>query len=186
MELIEDHGTDVGQRAVILEPAQQDAFGDKTDAGADAGVIVEADLIADLRAEFSLALPGDAGGHGAGGDAAGLQHHDHLVARDPRIEQHLRHLRGLARARGRDEHQAIAGLQRAQDVGVDFPDGERGGGGHEAGRARYRPLRGMKTRKGELDSGPHMVFPSAVTQKRVLRDFFDAWPRAQVKSRFRF
>jgi len=132
MKLIEDHGPDVGQRAIILKPAQQDAFGDEADAGADAGVVVEADLIADLSAEFALALPGHAGGHGAGGgDASGLEHHDHLVAHDPRIQQHLRHLRGLARARGRNEHQAIARLQRAQDVGVDLPDGERGGSRHE-------------------------------------------------------
>ena len=131
VELIEDHRTDVRQRAIILEPAQQDAFGDKADARAEAGVIVEADLIADLRAELAPALPCHARGHRAGGDAPGLQHHDHLVTRDPRIEQHLRHLRGLARPRGRDEHHAITGVQSAQDVCVDFPDRERGGGGHE-------------------------------------------------------
>ena len=33
----------------------------------------------------------------------------------------------------RDEHQALAGVQRAQDVGVDFPDGERGGSRHAVG-----------------------------------------------------
>ena len=134
VELIEHHRPDLGQRAVILKPAQQDAFGDKADAGADTGVIVEADLIANLRAQFALSLRGDTVGHRSGGDAAGLQDHDHLVARNPRIEQHLRHLRRLPRASRCHQHQTIAGLQRAQDVGVNFPNGERGGGRHEERR----------------------------------------------------
>ena len=131
VELIKDDRTDVGQRAIILEPAQQDTLGDEGDASARTGVIVEADLIADLSAELTVPLRGDAGGHAASGDAAGLQYHDHLVVRDPRIEQHLRHLRGLARARRGDKHQPIATLQLTQDVVVDFPDGERGGRRHD-------------------------------------------------------
>ena len=149
VEFIEDHRADIGQRTVILEPAQEDAFGDKTDAGAHAGVIVEPDLITNLCPELPPALPRHPGGHGAGGDAPGLQHHDHFIARDSLIQQHLRHLRGLARARGGDQHQAIPGLQGAQNVGVDLPDGERGGGRHGMGRQCYGSVWAMPTGSSE-------------------------------------
>ena len=96
MELIKHHRADLGKRAIILKPAQQNALGDQTDAGADAGVVIKANLIADFRAEPTLTLPSHPPGHRASRDASRLQHHDHLFARDPRIQQHLRHLRGLS------------------------------------------------------------------------------------------
>ena len=130
MELIEDHRAHAGQRMVILKPAQQDAFGDKTNARAAARLVIKANLIADLRPRVPAALGGHARRHGARGHAPGLQHHDHLAAGHPGIQQHLRHLRGLARSRGSHQHQARPAAQRAQDVGVDFPNGERGGSRH--------------------------------------------------------
>ena len=122
VKLVEDHRADIRQRAIILQPAQQDALGEKANAGADARVIIEPDLIPDLRAQLPLTLPSYARRHRASGDAPRLQNDDHLVSRDPRIQQHLRNLRGLARARWRDEHQPISRPQSAQDFSVDFPN----------------------------------------------------------------
>jgi hypothetical protein len=55
-----------------------------------------------------------------------LQHHDLLVTREARIEEHLRDLRGLARTGGGDEDETIVFAKMSDDVGVDFPDGQRG------------------------------------------------------------
>ena len=122
VELIENHRADIAQRAIILQPAQQNALGDKANARADARVIIKANLIPHFRAQLSLTLPSHARRHRASRHSPRLQNDDHPVARDPRIEQHLRHLRGLARTRRRDEHQPISRAQSAQDVGVDFPN----------------------------------------------------------------
>ena len=80
VKFIEDDHGDAVKAGVVLEPAQENALGDKTDAGAEAGAVVEADLVADLGAERAVALPGHAGGDGAGGDAAGLEDDDAVAA----------------------------------------------------------------------------------------------------------
>ena len=135
MELIKDHRANLRQSAIILQPAQQDALCDKADARTDACVVIKANLIAHLRAQLAPALRGHTCRHGACRHATRLQHHDHLVSRHARIQQHLRYLCRLARARRSHQHQPVAALQRAQDVGVNFPNGERGGGRHEVGRS---------------------------------------------------
>ena len=56
VEFIEEHGTDFRECAVVLEPAEEDALGDKDDAGVGAGLVVKADLITDFSAEFSFSL----------------------------------------------------------------------------------------------------------------------------------
>jgi hypothetical protein len=113
MELIKHHRTDLSQRAIILKPAQQNALRDKTNASAHARVVIKPNLIPDLRAQLRLTLPSHPRRHRASRHAARLQHHDHLFARDPGIQQHLWHLRRLSRTRGGDQHQAIA---RSHDV----------------------------------------------------------------------
>ena len=124
VELVEEEHAHVGQRAVVLEPAQQDAFGHETDARAESGLVVETDLVADFPAEFDITLPGDTRSHRAGSDAARLQHDDLLLPGEAGIEQHLRHLRGLAGAGRRDQHEAVARAHGAEDAGVDLPDGK--------------------------------------------------------------
>ena len=133
VELIEDHCPDVLQCAIILKPSQQNALRDKANASPHARVVIKPNLIPDLSAELPLTFPSHPRRHRAGRHPPGLQHHDHLLPRDPRIQQHLRHLRRLPRACGGHQHQAIAALQRAQEVGVNFPNGERGGVRHEVG-----------------------------------------------------
>ena len=43
----------------------------------------------------------------------------------PCVGEHLRHLRGLPRAGGGDEHEAVARAERVHDLIVELPDGER-------------------------------------------------------------
>ena len=131
MKFVKEHDANFRQCAVILQPAQQNAFGDVTDARAETGLVVEADLVADFLAEFAAALPRDAGRHRARGDSARLQHDDFFVVvrgefKQPGVEEHLRHLRGFAGTGGRDQNQAVAVAQRADNVGMDLPDGKRG------------------------------------------------------------
>jgi hypothetical protein len=143
VEFIEEDGSDFGESAVVLEPAEEDALGDKDDAGGVAGAVVEANLIADLSAEFHLPLRRDSGSHGTGRDASGLEDDDYLVSRKPGIEEHLWDLRGLARAGGGDEDETVSGFEGAEDVGLDFPDGKRGGSWHEVAGAGYDSARTM-------------------------------------------
>lgn len=62
--------------SIVLEPAEQNAFGDKTDPGAQAGLVVKANLVTDLLAQPDTALPRYAGGHRAGRHPARLKHDD--------------------------------------------------------------------------------------------------------------
>ena len=125
VKLVEQHGTDAGQFGVILQTAQQHALGHELDFRLRAGVIFEPHLIAHTLAKRGVAFPGDAAGERAGGDAPGL-HDDHaaFAAKDV-VEDHLRHLRGLAGAGRRTENEAVLNRQRVGDFRVDVPDGER-------------------------------------------------------------
>ncbi len=132
MKFIEDEHGDVAQAGVVLQPAQENAFGDKTDAGAQAGAIVEADLVADLRAQRALALPGHAGGNGAGGDAPGLEDDDAAGAGSARggpggvVQEHLGDLGGFAGAGGGDKDEGRIMFDSTDDGGMDLPDGKGG------------------------------------------------------------
>ena len=54
MEFVEDDGGDAAEGGVGEQPAGEDAFGDEAEAGARAGDVLEADLVADCLAEGSL------------------------------------------------------------------------------------------------------------------------------------
>ena len=71
---------------IIICGREQDAFGDETNPGAEAGLFVEPNLVADFLAEGSAALPRQTGGHSAGSDPAV----DEAVALAPLIEAMLR------------------------------------------------------------------------------------------------
>ena len=82
-----------------------------------AGDIVEANLVADFLAEPHAALVGDARGEHARGEAAWLEHHDLAIAQQAVVEQHLRHLRGFARAGGRlQDHARVLAKMRDKRV----------------------------------------------------------------------
>ena len=126
MEFVEQDDGNVWEGAVVLEAAEENPFGDIADASAEAGEVVEADLVADLGAEAAAAFPGHAGGNGAGGDAAGLKNQNLFVAGQAGVQEHLGDLGGFARTCGGDEDEAISGAECRQNVRVDLPDGERG------------------------------------------------------------
>jgi hypothetical protein len=76
VELVEDDGAGAIESGVGEEAAGEDALGEKAEAGARAGDVFEADLIADGLAEAVAALGGDEAGGEPGGEPAGLEDED--------------------------------------------------------------------------------------------------------------
>ena len=72
MSLVDDDRVVLGEVAILLGLGEEDAVGHELDQRALAGVVGEADFVADELAEPGVELLGDAGGDGAGGDSAGL------------------------------------------------------------------------------------------------------------------
>jgi hypothetical protein len=124
VELVEEDSGNFGERTVILEPTKQNAFGHITDAGSQAGLVVEPDLVADFGAEGAMAFPGHARSNGSSRDTTRLEDNDFLVSGQPGIEEHLRHLGGLAGTGGRNQDEAIARTQRLNYLRMDLPDGK--------------------------------------------------------------
>ena len=126
VEFVEDDDADVGQGAVVLEPAEQYALGHEANPRSQAGLIIEADLIAHLVAELCICVPQAtrAATVQGGRDAARLQNDNFFITCQAGIEEHLGDLRRFARAGGRDEHEAIAGLKLTDDGIVNLPDGK--------------------------------------------------------------
>ena len=83
MKLIEQNHADITQRAIVLQPAQQDSLRDKTDARAKAGMILEPNLISDFLSELDFTLPGHASRDSARSHTAGLQD-DYFFMRERR------------------------------------------------------------------------------------------------------
>ena len=96
MEFIEENDAHIGKRPVLLQPAQQNAFGHVADASAEAGLVVETNLVANFGPEGAPAFPGYPRGNRTRRHAPRLQHNNFLVPGQAGIEQHLRHLCGLA------------------------------------------------------------------------------------------
>ena len=134
VEFVEEDRADAAQRRVAEHLAQEDALGDVLDAGACAGDVVQADAVADLRAERDATLPRDAGGEHPRGQTARLEDDDApAFAEQVGVEEHLRDLRGLARAgRGLEDEAAAAGgvAQGGDERAFEFVDGQAFVGGH--------------------------------------------------------
>lgn len=96
MKFVEQNHTDIGERTILLKPTEEDTFCYKTDAGAEAGLVIKTDLIADFGAQFDFALIGDPGSDCSCRDAAGLEDDDFFVTCEASIQHHLRHLGGFA------------------------------------------------------------------------------------------
>ena len=110
MKFIEDDRAQVGEGAIVLQPAQEDALGHVADTGAQAGLVIEANLVTDLGAERAPPFPGYARRHGPRRHATGLEHDNLLAGGQSGIQQHLRDLSGLAGAGGRYQDQPVAGM----------------------------------------------------------------------------
>jgi hypothetical protein len=113
VELVEQDRADVAERGVVLDHPRQDAFGDDLDACRRRDATLEADAIADRRSDRFAALRGHEFGGSTRGDASWFEHQD-LAAAEPRgIEQRRRHLRRLAGAGRRFEHEPRMHFERA-------------------------------------------------------------------------
>ena len=76
--------------------AEQNSFGDETDASALRGNIFEPDLVADFIAELASAFARDAGCEQSRGKAARLKNDDLAVAEQAAIEENLWDLGGFS------------------------------------------------------------------------------------------
>ncbi len=110
MEFVEENDADIGKRPVVLKPTQQDAFGHEADARAQAGLIIEPDLITDFSAEPGISLPSYPRGDGAGCHTTRLQDDDFSGPGQAGVEEHLGNLCGFAGTGWRDQNEPIAGL----------------------------------------------------------------------------
>ena len=105
VEFVEQDRADAGELRIVLDHARQDAFGDDFDARRRRDAAFEADAVADRRADVFAALRGHEFGGCARGDAARFEHQDLAPAEPRRVEQCGRHLRRLAGAGRRFEHE---------------------------------------------------------------------------------
>ena len=158
VEFVEQDRGDAGQVGLREHLAQQDAFGLELDAGGGAADGLEADLVADFAAEGHAAFFGHALGQQARGEAAGLEHDGFAGAQRAQVQQHLRHLRGFARAGRRGQDDPPRALQRGGQIVADGVDGQHGnphdrakrGGRQPPFSGRGRPFRAcLAAEKGE-------------------------------------
>ena len=86
-------------------------------------MIVKPNLITHLPAKFSIPFPRDPGGYRAGSHPSWLKDDYSLLPGHAGVQEHLGDLSGLARTSGRDQNEAIAGFQSADDVRMNLPNG---------------------------------------------------------------
>ena len=116
VEFVEDHRADIVERWIGLDHAGQDALGDDLDPGGFRGLGLPPDSIADRLPNVFVQGLGHAGGSGAGGKAAGFQHHD-LLRGQAGVQHGERHACGLARAGRRLQHGAARLAERVDQTG---------------------------------------------------------------------
>ena len=104
-------------------------------------MVIEANLVTNLRAQANPAFPRYAGRHGASSDAAGLKDYNLFLAGQPGIQKHLGDLSGLAGTGGRYQNEAVACFsrlmtERRNDLVMDLPNGKMFRYGHCAKRTK--------------------------------------------------
>ena len=92
VKFIEENRGDAAQHRILDQLAQQNTFGDKSDAGALGDNALEADLITDFLPKPRTALVGHARGEQPRRYSSRLKHHHFTVAEHSMIEQNLRNL----------------------------------------------------------------------------------------------
>lgn len=116
VEFVEQQCADVFQHRVVLDQPGQDALGNDLDAGARGGLVLEADAVAHGLADWLAELARHEHRRTTGGHAARFEHHDLAAGQPWRVQQRQRHLRSLAGAGWRFQHQARMGGQAAADL----------------------------------------------------------------------
>ncbi len=124
VEFIEEERADALEHRVVLDHAGEDALGDDLDTRCRGDATLEADAVADRVADLLATLRGHETGGRARGHAPRFQHEDPAPGQPGRIEQRRRHLRGLARARWRFQHQPRMRGERFADARQQRIDGE--------------------------------------------------------------
>ena len=125
VKFVEQDDANIGERSIILQPAQKNSFRHKTDARAQTGLVIETNLITHFAAEFALAFPRDTRGDSSRRDTTRLQNDNLLFTGETGVEQHLRNLCGFAGTGWRDEYKTIARFQFANDGRMNLPNGKR-------------------------------------------------------------
>ena len=122
VNLVEDDRTDVVERGIGLHPARQDPLRDQRDASLLRRPIVEAHLIADLRADLGPELFGEPLRRESRREPPGLEH-EHTALDDVR---HGRRNPGRLAGPGRREHHDVAARPNGLlDVAEDVVDRKR-------------------------------------------------------------
>ena len=85
MKFVKQNNSQIRQMPIVLQTAEQNAFGDVTDPRAETGLVVEPDLVTHLSAKGASALPGHARCYRARRHPARLKHHDLPVSGQPGI-----------------------------------------------------------------------------------------------------
>ncbi len=122
VKLVENERRHAAQCRILDHLPQQQALGDEADAGASAGDVLEANLVADFAAQFGLAFPRDPRRQEPCGQPARLQDHYLAGAQDAVLQQHLGDLGGFARAGGCGHEQAPGFPQAGQEWLFDLVD----------------------------------------------------------------
>ena len=136
VELIEHDRGHRFQERVVLQHAEEDAFGDDPDPRLRTHAAIEADLVADLVAQRRAAFVSDPPRTGPGRQAAGLQDHDRTGPGQARIEQGRRHAGRLARPGGRPQHDRLRNCARAATICGKTSSIGKGAGIGRTGRRR--------------------------------------------------
>ena len=114
VEFVEHYGAHAIEPRIGQKAASQDALGEKSQAGARTGDILETNLVAD-RLTYSLtALARNESSGKAGGEPAGFEN-EHVAVSE--AEQRRRHARRFPRSRGRFEDQRCVIPEVAGDLG---------------------------------------------------------------------
>ena len=114
VKLVEHDSAHARKRRVALQLSHEQSIGDESDARLLRHAAIVARLVADEPAEFAAEFVRHPRGQHARGKPPWLEHDD--IARNPRaIEQKLRQLRALARARRRDDHEPVPRGNRGAD-----------------------------------------------------------------------
>ena len=115
VKFIEKDNPHLTQGSIILKPAQENAFRDKTNPRAEAGLIIKTDLIPYLLPQGELRSHATRAATVRAATRRGCSTTIFLSPANPASRQHLRHLGGFSRAGGRYKHEPIAVAQGADN-----------------------------------------------------------------------
>ena len=124
VKFVEDEDGNAAQLRIVNHLPEQNTFGYKTDFSPRRCDIFETDLVADFVAELDAEFLRHARREQSRGQPARLENHNLPVTEQSVPEQHLRDLRGFARAGWRGQNQPPVGFQPGDEVALNFVNGQ--------------------------------------------------------------